>query len=246
MIISPSIELQNGRCVSLNRGRLDEPHIWHVDPLETAKKFAASGAEWIHLTDFDAIAGDDCNTELVQDIIQHCGASIQLGGGFRSLQGISEWIDRGAGRIVIGTLAVMAPGVVKQAAKLYPDQIVIAVDVFEGRLMSDGWRKPSAIDPETFIKTFAKDPLAAIIVTDIDADIEDTENSLALVTNLAGISTAPVYARGLSNSIDDIARLKYVPHVAGAIIGRSLFDHSVDLNDAIALANLPSQTAAFV
>ena len=246
MIISPSIELQNGRCVSLNRGRIDEPHIWHVDPLETAKKYAESGAEWIHLTDFDAIAGDDCNTDLVQDIIQHSGTSIQLGGGFRSLQGISEWIDRGASRIVIGTLAVIAPDVAKQAAKLYPDQIVIAVDVFEGRLMCDGWRKPSAIDPETFIKTFAKDPLAAIIVTDIDADIEESENSLALVTKLAAISTAPVYARGLSHSIDDIARLKYVPHIAGAIIGRTLFDHSVDLNDAIALANLPSQTAAFV
>jgi phosphoribosylformimino-5-aminoimidazole carboxamide ribotide isomerase len=246
MIISPSIELQNGRCVSLNRGRLDEPHIWHVDPLETAKKYAESGAEWIHLTDFDAIAGDDSNSDLVQDIIRHSGTSIQLGGGFRSLHGISEWIDRGAGRIVIGTLAVMAPDIVKQAAKLYPDQIVIAVDVFEGRLMCDGWRKPSAIEPETFIKTFAKDPLAAIIVTDIDADIEETENSLALVTKLADISTAPVHARGLSHSIDDIARLKYVPHVAGAIIGRALFDHSVDLNDAIALANLPSQTAAFV
>lgn len=246
MIISPSIELQNGRCVSLHRGRIDEPHIWHVDPLETAKAYATTGAEWIHLTDFDAIAGDERNTDLIQDIIHHCGTSVQLGGGFRSLHRISEWIDRGAGRIVIGTLAVMAPNLIKQAAKLYPDQIVIAVDVFKGKVMSDGWRKPSAIEPETFIKTFAKDPLAAIIVTDIDADLEEADDSLALVTQLADIATAPVIARGISKSMDDLARLKYVPHVAGAIIGRALFDHSVDLGEALELANQPEQTAAFV
>jgi len=246
MIISPSIELQNGRCVSLHRGRIDEPHIWHVDPVETAKAYAAAGAEWIHVTDFDAIAGDDCNTDLVQDIIRHCGTSVQLGGGFRSLQRMSEWIDRGAGRIVIGTLAVIAPDLVKRAAKLYPDQIVIALDVFKGKIMSDGWRKPSAIEPEIFIKTFAKDPLAAIIVTDIDADLEESDDSLALVTKLAGIATAPVFARGLSHSMDDLARLKYVPHVAGAIIGRALFDHNIDLGEALELANQPEQTAAFV
>ncbi len=244
MIISPSIELQNGRCVSLYRGRLDEPHIWHVDPLETAKKYAESGAEWIHLTDFDAIAGNDCNTELVQDILWHCGTSIQLGGGFRSLQSISDWIDRGAGRIVIGTLAIMAPDLVKQAAKLYPDQIVLAIDVFKGKIMSDGWRNPSAIDPETFIKTFAKDPLAAIIVTDIDADLDEAEDSLALVTRLADIATAPVLARGLSHSLDDLARLNYVPHVAGAIVGRALFDHSFELDEVMAFATQPPEPVA--
>ncbi len=247
MIISPSIELQNGHCVSLHRGRLDAPHIWHVDPLETAKKYAESGAEWIHLTDFDAISGNDSNTELVQDIITHCGTSIQLGGGFRSLQGISDWIDRGAGRIVIGTLAIMAPDLVKQAAKLYPDQIVLAVDVFQGKIMGDGWRNPSAIDPETFVKTFEKDPLAAMIVTDIDADLNESEDSLALVTKLADIATAPVLARGLSHSLDDLARLNYVPHVAGAILGRALFDHSIELDQAMAFASQPPEpVAAFV
>ncbi len=247
MIITPCIELQNGRCVSLHRGRLDEPHVWHVDPAETARSFADAGAEWIHITDFDAIAGDERNTDLVQDIIRHSGASIQLGGGFRTLHRMTEWIDRGASRIVIGTLAVIAPNLVKQAAKMYPDQIVIAVDVFKGKIMSDGWRTPSAITPEAFIKTFDKDPLAAIIVTDIDADIEEADDSLALVTQLAGIATAPVLARGQSRTLDDLSRLKYVPHVAGAIIGRSLFDHSVELSDAMALASqAPEEVAPFV
>ena len=247
MIITPCIELQNGRCVSLHRGRLDEPHVWHVDPVETARSFADAGAEWVHVTDFDAIAGDERNTDLIQDIIRHSGASIQLGGGFRTLHRMTEWIDRGASRIVIGTLAVIAPDMVKQAAKMYPDQIVIAVDVFKGKIMSDGWRTPSAITPEAFIKTFDKDPLAAIIVTDIDADIEEADDSLALVTQLAGIATAPVLARGQSRTLDDLSRLKYVPHVAGAIIGRSLFDHSVKLSDVMTLASqAPEEIAPFV
>lgn len=247
MIITPCIELQNGRCVSLHRGRLDEPHVWHVDPVETARGFADAGAQWVHVTDFDAIAGDERNTDLIQDIIRHSGASIQLGGGFRTLHRMAEWIDRGASRIVIGTLAVIAPNLVKQAAKMYPDQIVIAVDVFKGKIMSDGWRTPSAITPEAFIKTFDKDPLAAIIVTDIDADIEEADDSLALVTQLAGIATAPVLARGQSRTLDDLSRLKYVPHVAGAIIGRSLFDHSVKLSDVMTLASqAPEEIAPFV
>lgn len=246
MDIYPSIELLDGRCVSLHRGRIEEPQIWHVNPVEKARSFADAGAAWINVTDFDAIAGDDRNTDLIQDIIQQSGTSIQLGGGFKSLHRISEWIDRGAGRIVIGTLAVIAPDIVKQAAKLYPDQIVLSVDIYEGSVMSDGWRTPSAIEPEFFIRTFKSDPLAAIIVTDIDADIDMADAPLALVTELAHIATAPVIARGLSRTLDDLARLKYVPYVSGAIIGRSLFDHTIDLSQAFDLALEQSETAAFI
>lgn len=246
MDIYPGIELLDGRCVSLYRGRLDEPQIWHVNPVEKARSYFDNGATWINVTDFDAIAGDEKNTDLIQEIIQHCGASIQLGGGFRSLQRISEWIDRGAGRIVVGTLAVMAPDIVKQAAKLYPDQIVLAVDVYKGSLMSDGWRQPSAIDPAVFIKTFENDPLAAIIVTDIDADLEEADDSLALITKYAGLAKAPVIAHGLSRNMDDIARLKYVPHVSGAIINRALFNQDINLEEAFQLAAIQEETAAFV
>lgn len=246
MIVYPAIELLNGRCVSLNRGRIDEPSIWHVDPLEKAKSFAEAGAEWIHLTDLDGVQGNDRNADLVQSIIDHCETAVQLGGGFRSARQISEWIERGAGRIVVGTLAILQPDIVKQAAKLNPDQIVISVDVFQGSVMSDGWRKPSAITPEDFIRTYERDPLAAIIVTDIDANLGDTDDSLALVTKLAGIAKAPVIARGLARSLDDLSRLKYVPRVAGAIVGRALFDHSIELSDALALAKQPrEETASF-
>ena len=239
MIIYPTIELQNGRCVSLFRGRLEEPQIWHVDPIQKAIEFASAGAEWIHITDFDAIAGQDLNKDVVDEIIRKSGVPVQLGGGFRSMQAIEEGIKRGAGRIVLGTVALLQPDLVKRSAKSFPDQIVLAIDVYKGRVMSDGWRQTSSFEPETFLSTFEKDPLAAIIVTDIDADLEETEDSLALTTQLAALAKAPVIARGLARSLDDISRLKYVPHVSGAIIGRALFDRSVDLAEALDLAAEP-------
>ena len=244
MILYPMIELLDGRCVSLFRGRTDEPHIWHVDPVAKAKSFAKAGAEWLHITDFDAMSGDERNTDLIREIIRTAGIPVQLGGGFRSFERIAEWIDHGAGRIVVGTLALHQPDVVKEAAKLFPDQIVLAVDVFEGFVVSDGWRQKSAFTPSAFLKAFENDPLSAIIITDIDAVSGDAESSLALITALAGEARTEVLARGISRSLDDLSRLKYVPFVSGALIGRALFDGSIELEDALAVAKPELETRA--
>lgn len=244
MILYPTIELQNGRCVSLFRGRMEEPQIWHVDPLSKVREFVEAGAEWIHVTDFDAIVGDNRNIELVDEIIKVAGVPVQLGGGFRTMQSIEEGVDRGTGRIVVGTIALLQPELVKQAAHAFPDQIALAVDVYKGRVMSDGWRQSSTYVPEEFLATFEGTPLSAIIVTDIDANLSEAEDSLALVTQLAGLIKTPVIARGLARSLDDVSRLKFVPHISGAIIGRALFDRSVDLSDALAIASEPTGTKA--
>jgi phosphoribosylformimino-5-aminoimidazole carboxamide ribotide isomerase len=236
MMVIPLIELQAGRCVSLRRGRLEEAEIWHVDPVETARRYAAAGAEWLHVTDFDAIAGDGRNRDLLLEIVRHAGLPVQLGGGVRTLEAVEDWIGLGVGRVVLGTVAVNQPDLVKTAAKYHPDQIVLAVDVYQGRVMTDGWRSPSVFAPEDFLRQFDRDPLAAIIVTDIDADLEEAEDSLALVTRLAGLVRTPVLARGLVRSRDDLSRLKYVPDVAGALVGRALLDRSLDLGEALALA----------
>lgn len=247
MIIYPTLELLNGRCVSLHRGRLEEPQIWKADPMATAEGYAKAGADWIHVTDFDGISGENRNAKLIQSIITHVGTPVQLGGGFRSFHQIADWIDRGAGRIVVSTLAVMHPEVVKEAAKLYPDQIVVAVDVFRGKVMSHGWREQSAFDPQDFVKTFADTALAALIISDIDADIRDAENSLALVTRLAGLAKAPVIARGMVHSLDDLSRLMFVPDVAGAMVGRSLYDGTLDLAELLELSRSNTgRTAEFI
>ncbi|RYG90693.1 1-(5-phosphoribosyl)-5-[(5-phosphoribosylamino)methylideneamino] imidazole-4-carboxamide isomerase [Loktanella sp. IMCC34160] len=248
MIIYPTIELQKGRCVSLHRGRLEEPQIWHVNPVDRARSFAAAGASWMHLTDFDAVAGnEETNADLVQEIIRAVGIPVQYGGGVKSMDQIAHWAEAGAGRIVISSAAVTQPQLVKDAAHAYPDQIVVAVDVYKGKVMSGGWRESTAFAPEDFIRQFDRDPLAAMIVTDIDADIAESDASLAMITRAAELASAPVIARGTIRSLDDISRLKYVPRVSGTIIGRSLFDRSVDLGEALAVAGAGKEaTAPFV
>ncbi|GAB4286811.1 MAG: 1-(5-phosphoribosyl)-5-[(5-phosphoribosylamino) methylideneamino]imidazole-4-carboxamide isomerase [Roseovarius sp.] len=247
MIIYPTLELHDGKCVSLTRGRVEEPVIWHVDPVETAHNFAEIGAEWLHVTDIDALAGTGDNNALLEEIIRSVGIPVQLGGGFRSREMVERWIDKGAGRIVLGTLAALEPDLVRQMAKYHPDQIVIAVDIYQGSVMTEGWRTPSALDPEVFISAFEEAPLAGIIVTDIDADIEDTDGSLGLISGLAMKTHHPVIARGTVRSVDDVARLKYVHNIAGTLIGRALLSRDVDLAEALAVArSAPEPVPDFV
>jgi phosphoribosylformimino-5-aminoimidazole carboxamide ribotide isomerase len=236
MIIYPTLEIHNGKCVSLTRGRLDEPTIWHVDPVETARGFAEAGASWMHLTDINGLIGEGDNAELVEEIIRCAGIPVQLGGGFWSRERVESWIDKGAGRIVIGSMAAHEPDLLRELAKYHPDQIVLAVDIFEGSVMTEGWRSKSAFDPETYIKAFDTAPLAGVILTDIDADIEDTDGSLGVISGLAAVTRHPVIARGTVRSVDDVARLKYVPNISGTLIGRALLARDVDLGEALGLA----------
>ncbi|WP_111735013.1 1-(5-phosphoribosyl)-5-[(5-phosphoribosylamino)methylideneamino] imidazole-4-carboxamide isomerase [Roseovarius amoyensis] len=244
MIIYPTLELYSGKVVSLRRGRLEEPVIWHVDPVETARSYAAAGAEWLHVTDIDALAGGDGNAELIEQIIRAAGIPVQLGGGFRSREMIESWINRGAGRIVVGTLATHDPDLVRELAKRHPDQIVLAVDVFEGAVMTEGWRTKGAFDPESYIAAFDGAPLAGVIVTDIDADIADADASLAVISGLAAATRHPVIARGTVRSVDDVARLKYVQNIAGTLVGRALLSKDVDLKQALGVAASDSEPVA--
>ena len=247
MIIYPVMGLRNGKCVTLHQGRLDEPSIYHVDPLQTAKSWAAAGAEWIQITDLDAVAGTGDNTELIEKIIRMVPASIQLAGGFRARESVQHWIEQGAGHIVLGTLAARDPGTVKLLARAYPDQIVLALDVWQNRLMADGWKNPVAISPDVFLDSFADDPLAAVLITDIDSEIEDSDAQLGMVAGLAAHTRHPVIVGGIVRVTDDIARLKYVPNIAGAIVGRALFSKSVDLGEALRIAQpTPERVAEFL
>lgn len=239
MIVIPTIELQNGRCVSLRRGKLEDAEIWHVDPVERAASFAEDGAEWLHVTDFDAVAGDGDNRDLIQRIIRETGLSVQVAGGIRTRERAAEWLDLGAARVVIGTAAVLNPAVVEETAKFHPDALVLAVDVFQGRVMSQGWRETSAFEPADFIGHFDSTPLAGVIVTDIDADVGDTDATLSLITALAGCTRHPLIASGTVRGLDDISRLKYMGNIAGVIVGRALFRRQIALAEALAVAAAP-------
>lgn len=247
MIIYPTIELLNGRCVSLTRGRIEEPEIWHVDPLAKAKEFARLGAQWMHVTDLDAVKGLNTNRELIKQIIQSAGIPVQLGGGFRSRGRIEDWFSLGAGRIVIGTLGVQEPALVKDLVTHYPGKIALTVDVWKGRVLVDGWRTTSSFTAEDFIKAYAGTPFAAIIVTDVDADTAGTEASLSMISRLSDTIGLPVIASGAIRTIDDVARLKFASQISGALIGRALFNKSINLEEALAEAGgAVGEVAAFI
>ncbi|MFX0546977.1 HisA/HisF-related TIM barrel protein [Roseovarius sp. S1116L3] len=244
MIIYPTLELLDGKCVSLTRGQLDEPVLWHVDPVETARRFADAGAEWMHVTDINGLRGDGENNALVEEIIRAARIPVQLGGGFRSRDQVAAWIDRGVGRVVIGTMAARNPDLLHQLAKRYPDQVVMSLDVYEGSVVTDGWRERSSFAPDSFLKAFEDDPLAGVIVTDVGAMIGETDGTLGMISGLAARTRHPVIARGTVSSVDDIARLKYVPNIAGTLIGHALMAHNVDLAEAIAMADAPNEPVA--
>jgi phosphoribosylformimino-5-aminoimidazole carboxamide ribotide isomerase len=248
MIIYPTIELKEGRCVSLPKGRIDEPTIWHVDPLEKAREFATAGAEWMHVTDFDAIGGHSRNRDLVKRIIYEAEIPVQLGGGFRSRDRVEEWIDLGAGRIVVGTLAAQNPHMVRALAERHPDQIVLAVDVWQDHVMVEGWKTQSAYTAEGYIRSFGDTPFAAIIATDIGADVRETsDGTFGVISKIADVARVPVIASGVIKTLDDIARLRLLDKVQGAILGRALFNRSVDLREALKEARPGrDRVAAFV
>ncbi|MEM7668540.1 MAG: 1-(5-phosphoribosyl)-5-[(5-phosphoribosylamino)methylideneamino] imidazole-4-carboxamide isomerase [Pseudomonadota bacterium] len=246
MLIYPTIELQNGRCVSLIRGKMNEPSVWHVDPVEKARAFAAAGAEWIQVTDLDAVVGAGSNETLIRDIIVKAGIPVQVAGGIRTPDRAQYWADAGAGRMVIGTGAVQWPARFRETCDAFPDQIVLAVDVWQGKVMTEGWTQTSAFEPVDFVKAFEGSPLAAILCTDIDRDLDEPGSSIALTSAIARETQTPVIASGLVKTLDDISVLKYVYNISGVVVGRALFDQSIDLADAIHLARPePERVAGF-
>lgn len=235
-MVIPCIEIMDGRCVSLHRGNTDQPMVWQVDPVSKAREFAAAGAEWMHLTDFDSLQESATNHELKLEIIRQAGIPVQLGGGLRSQAQIEEWIDLGAGRIVISTLATMNPTLVKSVAKYHPDQIVVAIEIWKERVLIHGWTSPSAITPLEFVREYRNVPLAGIMITDIDADIEDQDRNLDRLAMLAAECTSPVIASGVIMTAQDVMALKSIPNVSSVIVGTAIFRKNVDLGEILELA----------
>ena len=236
MIIFPDIELQRGLCVNLVRGQMDQPVVYDVDPLEAARGFAADGAEWLHVLDLDAVAQQDgTNAALIEEIIRAVHIPVQVSGGIRTLAAVESWIERGAGRVVIGTAAVRDPQMVMDAAARHPGKVVVSIDARGGAVVCEGWNEATAWTPLEFSRQFEISDLAGIIFTDIDRDDDLPESTLATTTDLATALIVPVIASGPVKSLDDLSTLHYLPNIAGAIVGRALFGGVLTLPEAIEL-----------
>ena len=247
MILYPDIEVQNGKCVHLWRGSPEEPVVHSETPLEAACRFVSEGAERLHVTDLDRVFGDGENEDVVVEIIKSAGAFVQVGGGIHSMKQVRHWIDMGAARVVIATAAVKNPGFVMEAAQAFPDQIVVSIDTYDGFVAIDGWRDTTMFTPLEFARQFQDAPLASIILTDINRDIEDPQSSISLVTELSTQIRTPVVASGVVKTLDDVSTLKFLPNIAGAIVGRALFSGAIELSDALRIANEPlPRRAAFM
>ncbi len=246
MQIIPTLELQKGRSVSLRRGRMDDAMLWHVDPLDTVAAWVAAGADSLSVTNFDALAGDEGSDGLIEEIIRKAGVPVQVAGGIRTRERAEHWIEQGAAQIVIGTLATQMPDEVKTLATHYPDQVVLAVDVWQGKLMTHGWGTESALDPARFLESFAVTPLSGVLITDIDGDAEEVDKHLGVISALAGATRHRVIASGLVDKLDDLSSLKYVPNISAAIVGRALMRKEFSLEEALEVAKPePELTADF-
>jgi len=238
MIIYPDIGIQNGRCVTLRKGQMTQPEIYAHDPIAKALDFVAQGAEWLNVVDLDAARGRGrgvFNSDLIVSLINAVPVPVQVGGGIRKLDQVRWWMDHGAECVVIGSAACLGPGMVRKACERYPFRIMLAVDVAQGRVMVNGWTRPTDMTPLAFARRFDRLDLGGIIVTDIDYDIDLPDASFALVTEMARHLTTPVIASGVVKTLDHLSTLKYLGTISGAVIGRALHHRHISLTDALRL-----------
>jgi phosphoribosylformimino-5-aminoimidazole carboxamide ribotide isomerase len=236
VILYPAIDLKEGRVVRLLRGAMDQATVFNHDPADQARKFAAAGAQWIHVVDLDgAFAGKAKNAEAVEAILKSAQAKIQLGGGIRDRASIKAWLDNGVTRVVLGTAAVKNPDLVKSACKEFPGRVALGIDARRGRVAIEGWAESSSISALDLARKFEGAGAAAIVYTDIERDGALQGVNVEATAELARSVKTPVIASGGIASLDDIAALK-AAGIPGAIIGRALYDESIDLKSALALA----------
>jgi len=238
VIIFPAIDLKGGECVRLVRGDMTQATVFNMDPAAQARAFALQGFEHLHVVDLDgAFAGMPVNAEAVEKILLAVTMSVQLGGGIRDLKTVRGWLDKGVARVIIGTAAVRDPGLVREAARLYPGRIAVGIDARDGRVAVDGWAKTSDISALELGRGFEDAGVAALIYTDITRDGALKGLNIEATLALAEAVSIPVIASGGLASIDDVKRLLApdCARLAGAIAGRALYDGRLDPAEALAM-----------
>jgi phosphoribosylformimino-5-aminoimidazole carboxamide ribotide isomerase len=238
VIIFPAIDLKNGECVRLVRGDMAQATVFNDDPAAQARAFENHGFDHLHVVDLDgAFAGMPMNALAVEKILGAVKMSVQLGGGIRDMKTVSGWLEKGVGRVIIGTAAVRDPDFVREAARLYPKRIAVGIDARDGRVAVDGWAKTSDVSALELGRRFEDAGVAAIIYTDIARDGVLKGLNIEATLALAEAVSIPVIASGGLASIDDIRRLLApdCARLAGAIAGRALYDGRLNPAEAFAM-----------
>jgi len=240
VILFPAIDLKDGHCVRLKRGEMASATVFNDDPAAQARAFAAAGFQWLHCVDLNgAFEGRSANAEAVTAIRAAILLPIQLGGGIRDLKGIEFWLSAGITRVILGTVALTNPTLVKEAARAFPGQIVVGADAKGGKIATQGWAETSDLTPAELGKRFEDAGVAAILFTDVDRDGLLSGVNVAATAALARAVRIPVIASGGVAAMADIEALVAANelNIAGVVIGRALYDGRVDAKAALALSN---------
>ncbi len=239
MILYPAIDLKDGQAVRLLRGAMDKATVFNDDPAAQAQSFVGAGCEWLHLVDLNgAFAGEPVNAAPVEAILKACDVPAQLGGGIRDMATIARWIDKGLARVILGTVAVENPALVREAAREFPGHVAVGIDARDGRVATKGWAEETDVLVTDLARSFEDAGVAAIIYTDINRDGAMQGPNVAATAALANAVSIPVIASGGVSSLDDLVALRDCgADLNGAISGRALYDGAIDLGEALTLLN---------
>jgi len=238
VILFPAIDLKNGEAVRLEQGDMARATIFHRDPAEQARTFAAQGFKYLHIVDLDgAFAGRPMNAAAVECILSAVKIPVQLGGGIRDRATIEAWLGKGVARVIIGTAAVRDPALVKEAAKAFPGRVAVGLDARGGKVAVEGWAKTSELFALEIARRFEDAGVAGIVYTDIARDGMLKGLNLDATIALADAVSIPVIASGGFATLDDVRALlaARAQKLAGAIVGRALYDGRLDAAEALKL-----------
>ncbi|MHA6266377.1 1-(5-phosphoribosyl)-5-[(5-phosphoribosylamino)methylideneamino]imidazole-4-carboxamide isomerase [Aliiroseovarius sp. CAU 1755] len=236
MILYPAIDLKDGQCVRLLRGEMEAATVFNDNPAAQARAFQDAGCEWIHLVDLNgAFAGEPVNGAAVEAILAAIDVPAQLGGGIRDMATIEGWIEKGLARVILGTVAVEKPELVREAARAFPGKVAVGIDARNGRVATKGWAEETDVMVTDLAKSFEDAGVAAIIYTDINRDGAMQGPNVDATAALARAVSIPVIASGGVSSLADLIALRDCgASLNGAISGRALYDGAIDLKEALA------------
>jgi len=241
MLMIPAIDLKDGRCVRLRQGRMDDDTVFSDDPVAVARRWQEAGARRLHLVDLDgAFAGEPRHAGVIEAIARACpGLPLEVGGGIRHHETIEAYLDVGVSWAIIGTQAVRDPDFVESACMRFPDSIIVGLDARDGRVAIEGWAEASDHDAVDFGRRFADAGVSAIIYTDIGRDGMLEGVNVDATVRIARAVGVPVIASGGMKSLEDVRALAGtgVAGIAGAIIGRAIYEGAIDLAEAQRLAD---------
>ena len=234
MILYPAIDLKDGNAVRLVHGEMGSATVFNDDPAAQARAFVEAGCEWLHLVDLNgAFAGEPVNAAPVEAILAACKVPAQLGGGIRDMATIERWIDKGLARVILGTVAVENPTLVREAARAFPGHVAVGIDARAGKVATKGWAEETNVDATDLAKSFEDAGVSAIIYTDILRDGAMKGPNIEATEALARAVSIPVIASGGVSSLADLIALRDTGVISGAISGRALYDGAIDLKEAL-------------